>query len=103
MTASRAYAIVLDYLVACPAGAAAVAATSAAVAGLAVAPAVTCTMLRAAKCPKLESRESVTMFCVQQSICASRTAIVALGAAASSHNIAYARCSIAAYQLRLYW
>jgi hypothetical protein len=42
------------------AGAAALAAASAAVAGIVLA--ATCTMLRAAKCPKLESRESVMMF-----------------------------------------
>jgi hypothetical protein len=52
--------VLKDYLVAFTAGAAAVAAASAAVVGVVLA--ATCTMLRAAKCPKLESRESVMMF-----------------------------------------
>jgi hypothetical protein len=60
-----------DYLVEFTAGAAAVAVASAVVVGVFFA--ATCTMLRAAKCPKLESRESVMMFCIAQHTCLANT------------------------------
>jgi hypothetical protein len=76
-----------NYLVVFTTAGAAVAATSAVVAGVVLA--ATCTMLRAAKWPKLESRESVMMFCTRQYTRTNNTGTTLALHAATSCNLCY--------------